>query len=201
MIFMTNIQEIRFKMTKDTSMSKLTQAIEEKKADAMLIPFLKRFNKKKDIFTSSSCCGRIMLLASDEDEKKLPGLFMGKWHRTVKLNEILKILKEDLNYPEIWFKQESFIFHFVCKDLETAEKVLKLKAKLGIRRGGIFNIEDGRYIIELIGSGNMSLPIKFGKEILLNTAQLEKIIKKANQKLTKNYIILKKIMKEFQKEL
>ncbi len=197
----TDLQEIRFKMTKTTSMGKLASAINEKKADAMLIPFLKRFNKKKNIFTSSSCCGRIMLLGADEEEKKMPGLFMGKWHRTVKLKEVLDVLKKDLDFPEIWLKQESYIFHLVCKDLETAEKVLKLKASLGIRRGGIFTIDEGRYIIELIGSGNMSMPVKFGKEILFDEKQLEKIIKKANQKLTRNYSILKNIMKVFQKEL
>jgi tRNA wybutosine-synthesizing protein 3 len=201
MVIKKNIEDIRFTMTKNTSMSKLASAIDEKKADAMLVPFLKRFNKKKDIFTSSSCCGRIMLLGADEDERKLPGLFMGKWHRTVKLKEIQDVLNKDLPYPEIWFKQESYIFHLVCKDLKVAEKVLKLKAKLGIRRGGIFTIDDGRYIIELIGSGNMSLPVKFGKEQLLNKKQLSLIIKKANYKLTKNYVNLKKILKEFQKEL
>lgn len=201
MVIKKNIEDIRFTMTKNTSMSKLSAAIDEKKADAMLVPFLRKFNKKKNIFTSSSCCGRIMLLGADEDERKLPGLFMGKWHRPVKLKEIQDVLNKDLPYPEIWFKQESYIFHLVCKDVPCATKVLHLKAKLGIRRGGIFTIDDGRYILELIGSGNMSIPVKFGKEQLLNKKQLSLIIKKANYKLTKNYTTLKKILKEFQKEL
>ncbi|PIU22461.1 MAG: hypothetical protein COT14_00945 [Candidatus Diapherotrites archaeon CG08_land_8_20_14_0_20_30_16] len=196
-----DLESVRFRMTKNTSMGKLANAIDKKKVDAVLVPFLKRFNKKKNIFTSSSCAGRIMLLGADKDEHKMPGLFAGKWHRTVKLKEVYDILKKDLPYQEIWFKQESFIFHFVCKNLPTAIKVLHLKARLGIKRGGIFNIDEGRYIIELTGTSNMSLPVKFGNETLLNVGQLEKIIKKANQKLTKNYTILKKVMKEFQKEL
>lgn len=196
-----NIKDIRFKMTKETSMSKLASAIDEKKADAMLVPFLKRFNKKKDIFTSSSCCGRIMLLGADEEENKKPKMFAAKWHRTVKTKEILTELKKDFDYPEIWFKQESYIFHFVCKDLEVAKKVLLLKNKYGIRRGGIFTIDDGRFIIELIGSNNMSVPVKFGKDVFLNDKQIDTIVKKANAKLTKNYKILKELMKVFQKEL
>lgn len=196
-----NIENIRFNMTKNTSMSKLSKAIDEKKADAMLVPFLKKFNKKKNIFTSSSCCGRIMLLGADEEENKKPKMFCAKWHRTVKTKEVLNELKKDYDHPEIWFKQESYIFHFVCKDLDVAKKVLLLKNKYGIRRGGIFTIDDGRYIIELIGSNSMSVPVKFAKEIFLTDKQIDTIVKKANAKLTKNYKILKELMKAFEKEL
>jgi len=196
-----SLEETRFRMTKNTSMKKLASAIDEKKADTLLVPFLKIFNKKKNIFTSSSCAGRIMLLGADEYEHKMPNMFAAKWHRNVKTNEIWNVLQKDYDYPEIWFKQESYIFHFVCKDLDVAKKVLQLKNKFGIRRGGIFTIDDGRYIIELIGSNNMSLPVKYGKKILLTKDQIDIIVKKANQKLTKNYKILKELMKIFQKEL
>jgi len=198
---MSKLEDVRYKMTRDTSLRKLSTAIKEKKVDEMLVPFLQRFNKKENIFTSSSCAGRIILLASDKEEHKLPKLFMGKWHRTVKLKEILDVLKKESKFPEIWLKQEPFIFHFVCKDLDNAKRVLKLKTKLGIKRGGIFTIKDGRYIIELLGTNNMSLPVKFENDIFLTNNQLENIIKKANQKLTKNYKILKEVMKTFEKEL
>jgi tRNA(Phe) wybutosine-synthesizing methylase Tyw3 len=47
----------------------------------------------------------------------------------------------------------------------------------------------------------MSVPFKFGKDVFLSDKQIDTIVKKANLKLTKNYKILKELMKAFQKEL
>lgn len=196
-----NLEEIRFKMSKASTMKKMYSAIENKYVDEMLVPFLKKFNKKENYFTTSSCCGRIMLLGSDENETKQPKMFVGKWHRKVKFNELYSTLEKKTNHKEIWFKQEPFIFHIVAKNLDYAKKILNLKKNYGIRRGGIFIVEDGRYIVELIGSNNISVPIKFDNEILLNKKQLKIILKKANLKLEKNYKTLKELFKIFMKEL
>jgi tRNA wybutosine-synthesizing protein 3 len=195
------LEDVRFKMSKASTMKKMYAAIENKYVDELLVPFLKKFNKKENYFTTSSCCGRIMLLGADEEETKQPKMFVGKWHRTVKYSEFYSALEQKTRYKEIWLKQESFIFHVVAKNLDFAKKILDLKADYGIRRGGIFIVEDGRYIIELIGSNNISVPIKFDNEILLNKKQLKILLKKANLKLTKNYKILKDLMKIFMKEL
>lgn len=196
-----NLETIRFNMSKNTTMKKMYFAIENKSVDEMLVPFLKRFNKKENYFTTSSCCGRIMLLGADENETKQPKMFVGKWHRKVTFKEVYSLLEKKTNHKEVWLKQESFIFHIVAKNLDYAKKILDLKTKLGIRRGGIFIVEDGRYIVELIGSNNLSMPIKFDNEIILNKKQIKLIIKKANHKLEKNYKILKDILKTFMKEL
>ena len=196
-----NLENTRFKMSKNTTMKKMYSAIDNKYVDEMLVPFLKKFNKKDNYFTTSSCCGRIMLLGADENETKQPKMFVGKWHRKVKFNEVYSLLEKETKHKEIWLKQESFIFHIVAKNLEYAKKILELKKELGIRRGGIFIVEDGRYIIELIGSNNISIPIKFDNEIILNKKQIKLIIKKANHKLEKNYKILKDILKSFLKDL
>ena len=110
-------------------------------------------------------------------------------------------MEKETNHKEIWFKQEPYIFHIVAKNLDYAKKILDLKKNLGIRRGGIFIAEDGRYIIELIGSNNLSFPIKFEDKIILNKKQIKLILKKANYKLEKNYITLKEILNAFLKEL
>jgi tRNA(Phe) wybutosine-synthesizing methylase Tyw3 len=47
----------------------------------------------------------------------------------------------------------------------------------------------------------MALPLKFGKDVFLTDKQIDTIVKKANLKLTKNYKILKELMKAFEKEL
>ncbi len=196
-----NLEETRFRMSKDTTMQKLDKALKEKKVDSQMISFLQKFNKLKNYFTSSSCAGRIILLGLDKEESKKPNLFVGKWHRKVKLLEITTLLEKDSSFDEIWFKQESFIFHFVCKNLTCATKLLEIKTNFGIKRGGIFQIEDGRYIIELMNTSHISFPVKLGKEIIIDKQNLEKIVKKANTKLERNYKLLKEFQKTILKEL
>lgn len=193
---MINMADYRFEMCKKSNMAKFKAALDKGLVDKMLIPFLKKINKKPNIYSSSCCAGRIMVIGLDEEESKKPNLFVLKEHRKVKLSEI-KATFAVAKFPELWLKQEPFIFHFGTKDLETAKKILEIKTCSGIRRGGIFYIKNEKYLIELVGSQTLAVPIKIGKKILLSDEQLKVILDKANKKLERNY----KQLKEFSKDL
>ena len=49
MLMKNDVENIRFKMSKNTTMKKLYSAIENKYVDEMLVPFLKKFTKYKSI--------------------------------------------------------------------------------------------------------------------------------------------------------
>ena len=117
-----------------------------------------------------------------------------KKHNKVSIKEIKNALLNN-KFEELWLKQEPFIFHFGVRDLETAKKMLKIKTDSGIRRGGIFYIKDNKYLIELVGSQYLSLPIKINENQILDDKQLAIMIAKANKKLEKNYIDLKNFCK------
>jgi len=194
------IEDDRFRMTQKHTMEKLYFAIDKKYVDEMLVPYLKKYNKLNDTYTTSSCAGRILILGLDAEEQKKPELFVGKWHRTVKLKEILECL-ENKKFDELWLKQEPFIIHIVVKDLKGAEKVLNAKKEAGIKRGGIINLKDGRIIIEILGSSYMSVPVKMQNKVLFNKKQLTILVKKANQKIKRNYLQLWKFLKTLYKEM
>lgn len=193
---MVNMADYRFEMCKKSNMAKFEVALDKGLVDKMLIPFLKKINKRPNIYSSSCCAGRIMIIGLDTEESKKPNLFVLKEHRKVKFSEIKNALKTD-KFPELWLKEEPFIFHFGAKDLETAKKFLEIKTKAGIRRGGIFHIKDNKYLIELIGSQTLAVPIKIGKKVLFSEEQIKIVLEKANKKLERNY----KQLKEFCKEL
>ncbi|MDD4983265.1 MAG: hypothetical protein PHH82_00295 [Candidatus ainarchaeum sp.] len=193
---MINMADYRFEMCKKSNVAKFGAALDKGLVDKMLIPFLKKINKKPNIYSSSCCAGRIMVIGLDTEESKQPNLFVLKEHRKVKLSEIKGALKTN-KFPELWLKQEPFIFHFGAKDLETAKKFLEIKTRSGIRRGGIFYVKDDKYLVELIGSQTLAVPIKIGKKVLLSDEQIKIILEKANKKLERNY----KQLKEFCKEL
>ena len=166
-----------------------------------MISLCKYIAKTKNYFTSSSCSGRIVLLDLAKEGNKKEAAFHSKWHKKVKLKELITEIKRKQNEEELWFKLDSFILHLGTNSLKNAKKILKVTRKTGIRRAGIMVAEEGKFIIELIGTQTMSFPVKIKGKILLEKEYLKKTLEKANQKLEKNYNQLKEFEKNVRKEL
>jgi tRNA wybutosine-synthesizing protein 3 len=186
----------RFKMLKEYHTKTLKDAIDTKKVDDILIPFLLEVVKISDIFTSSSCAGRIMLLSTDENESKKISSFHKKYHRKVTFQEIKEaLLKESEN--DVWLKVEPFIFHFGCMDYERAREVLSFCQENGLKKAGIITAKDGKYILEVTSTQYMALPLKHDDKILVTDEYLEFLIERANKKIEINFERLKKFSKLF----
>lgn len=186
----------RFKMLKEYHTGTLKEAIETKKVDEVLIPFLLKITDIDGIFTSSSCAGRIMLLSTDESENKKISSFHKKYHRTVTFSEV----KEDLlssTENDIWLKVEPFIFHFGCKDFEKAKEVLSFCQENGLKKAGIITAKDGKFILEVTSTQYMALPLKENSRLLINDEYLKFILERANKKIEINFERLEKFSKLF----
>ncbi len=190
----------RFTMTKKHHKETLQKAIDDKKVDEILIPFLNEVTKIPDIFTSSSCAGRIMLLSTDELEDKEVSHFHKRYHRTITFDELKKDLQEDTKEMDIWFKVEPFIFHFGTKDYEKAKEVLRFCSEFGLKKAGIITSKDGKYIIEATATQYMALPLKANNKLLVDEDYLHFILDRGNKKLKINYEILDRFEKEFLKK-
>lgn len=193
---MENTSSQKYKMLKKHHTNTLNEAISLKKVDEILIPFLLEITKINDIFTSSSCSGRIMLLSTDENENKKISSFHKRYHRKVSFDEI----KEDLlknSENDLWLKTEPFIFHFGCKDIDTAKKVLSFCQEFGLKKAGIITAKEGKYILEITSTQYMSLPLKKDDMILVCDDYLKFIIDRANKKLELNFERLDKFSKSF----
>lgn len=106
-------------------------------------------NKNKNYYTTSSCSGRILLLIPGK-KKEAKRIFVS--HEKIKINKnninnIKKIINKNINnYKkqnkkiDVHLKQESFILHVRCRDIESAKNLLKITNKIGIRRSGIVSI-------------------------------------------------------------
>ena len=77
----------------------------------------------------------------------------------------------------------------------------ELARKAGIKRLGIMVAVEGKFLMELIGTQSMALPLKYKNKDLAEKSYLEFIVNKANQKLKKNYVQLKKFEALLKKEL
>jgi len=190
----------RFAMVKVMHKKSLEKAIAEKKADLQIISLCRFVSKTKNFFTSSSCAGRIILLQLPKGESKREACFHRKWHCVVKEKELWEGIDAETK-GELWFKLDPFIFHVGANSLENAKKVLAAMTKAGVKRGGIIVAKPGKFLVELQGSQGIAFPVKKEKKVLVEKEYMKYILERANEKLEKNYTLLKRLEKEFKKEL
>lgn len=184
--------ETRFEMIKERHKKTFLKAVKEEKADKQMISLCNYISKTKNYFTSSSCAGRIVLLDIGKQGNKREAAFHSKWHKKVRFDELIKGINRKQKEEELWFKLDPFILHLGTDSMENAKKILKATKETGIRRAGIMVAEEGKFIVELIGTQTMALPVKAKGKLLVEEEYLKKILEKANKKLEKNYFQLKK---------
>jgi len=195
-----NLDEInRFNMTKKHHKETYEEAKKMGRMDEDFIPLCDYISKTTNYFTSSCCAGRIALISLGEEEKKMESAFYRKWHRKVKENEILDALKE-FKGKILWLKQEPLILHLGTNTLENAKQILILCEKSGIKRAGIKVAKEGRFIVEILGTQNITTPIK-DTGITIDEKYLKYLVKKSNEKFEKNQDTIKKMFKNAKKML
>lgn len=181
--------------TREKLLSKLKEAIKDGKADEPVLQYLSVINAVPEFATSSSCYGRILLLDLPS-RKKEDCTFVGKWHRKVTEEEVWKVL-ENTDYKKVWLKMDSLILHVSCDSIESANALLKVKTKAGLKRGGIFNIQDGRVQVEIGGTQKMEVPVK-DESILITKPYFTYLIEEANKKFDANVAQWERFNNEFE---
>lgn len=182
----TETSDARFNMLKKHHTQTLKDAIDKGFVDSPVIPFLLDVVNIPDIYTSSSCSGRIMLLHTDKEENKKFSEFENRYHRLVTFEEIKKDI-ESFKDGYLWLKVEPFIFHFATKDYNKAKDILDFCRDLGLKKAGIISAKDGRFTCEVTNTVFISTLVKMDDKQLVSDAYLQLLIEIANQKLDSNF--------------
>ncbi len=173
------------------------------KWDKKIVLLCNLINKSLNYYTTSSCSGRIVLLK--DKSKKGPGMFFFRTHNKTSFNEITKELKNSLKNlkerEQVIYKQESFILHIACNNLENANILISLAQKAGLKQSYILPIskKQERINCELKSSEIIQFPIVYNKEIVRDEDFIKNIIKRSNKNLEKTWNKIKsfeKILKE-----
>ena len=178
--------DARFNMLKKHHTQTLKDAIDKGFVDSPVIPFLLDVVNIPDIYTSSSCSGRIMLLHTDKEENKKFSEFENRYHRLVTFEEIKKDI-ESFKDGYLWLKVEPFIFHFATKDYNKAKDILDFCRDLGLKKAGIISAKDGRFTCEVTNTVFISTLVKMDDKQLVSDEYLQLLLEIANQKLDSNF--------------
>ncbi len=189
-----------FGMVKERHKKSFETALKEGKMDEQMISLCKFAASTKNFFTSSGCAGRIVLLRLDENESKKESAFYKKWHRIVSATEAIEAI--DCSTDEnLWLKQEPFIIHIGTGNLENSRKILEAMRKAGVKRGGISVAKEGKFLVELLGSNFMSIPVRTNGKKIASNDFIENVLEIANKKLERNYASLKRLEEMLKKFL
>lgn len=162
--------------------------------DSKILDLCNKINKRQDMFTLSSCSGRVCLVdIFDKSSKKL-----SKWHyithEYAKFQEISDVLNNIEVGNRVNFRQESAIIHICLNDLNLVDKFIIIAKKSGFNRCGAITINN-KIVVEIISGNQLNLPI-YDKGVLVDNKYLKYLVSIANKNQDKSWQCINKLINE-----
>ena len=149
-------------------------------ADEEVEELLQQINSLDEFFTTSSCSGRIALICLPEIGAKREAMFIGKWHRSVRKEEVLAAMSDTPSSEngDIWLIAQSPIVHVACRSLEKATALLRIALESGFKYSGIKAIskDNGKVMVEIMSTERMDVPVTTDGRMMCSEAHLDFII-------------------------
>ena len=185
----------KFGMQRAKAMKQLAEARKEGKADEDIAELVDLINSDKDLYTTSSCAGRICVLETPREHQKLESEWLGKWHRKVTLQDLQAALKKHTKNVA-FLQSECPILHVVARDLEGAESILFAAQQSGFKRSGIQAINPERVLVEICSTESLEVPLAEGGKMLVDDEYLKYLVGIANTKFESGRKKLERLQKK-----
>jgi len=168
---------------REKALKSLEKAIQEEKVDEDIIDILNILNRNKDIFTTSSCSGRAVIIEVPYPGAKPGARFLGKWHRRVEKEDVYRSLESARN-GFLMFMVHPPIIHAVVRDPLLGEKLVKAALSSGFKNSGMRGIK-GKIVVELRSTERMDVLIGKDRKLLVDDEYIEVLCEMANLMLEK----------------
>ena len=152
-----------FQNNEKKALKSLEEAKINKSVDAGIVPTLDLINKHSEYYTTSSCFGRIVLLELPVIGDKKNAKWLSKWHRKITSEEILSACNKSKN-GQLWILAQPPIIHICVKNLDAADRILKIGISSGFKNSGLKSISKN-IVVELCSTERLDAPV--GKDGVL----------------------------------
>ena len=187
-----------FLQAKKQALEKLSTDHHEKKVDDKIIPLLDLINSISQYYTTSSCAGRIVLLEIPKIGDKKNAEFLGKWHYPInqeEFSEAAKMAKKGW----IWFLAQSPIIHVGAKNINDADKLLKISIASGFKNTGIRSIGK-KIIVEICSTERLDCPIGKDGKLFCEGSYQDILVETANEVINRSKVKLDLLQVAIEKE-
>ena len=179
---------MEFSQHKSNAMKKLESALSEGLVDEDVISVINSFNSHPDIFTTSSCAGRIQLIILPDIGRKDSVQRRKTWHREVTIDDVEGAISE-LEIPDnsiVILQTQSPIFHLSCRTLELAIKLRGIVHGQGWKYSSLITGNDEKWNVEIL-SANRIDNLLFRKGVISppDEGRLNFIIEESNKILVR----------------
>ena len=148
---------MEFSQYKSKAMQKLESALSDGLVDEGVISVLNSFNSHPDIFTTSSCAGRIQLIVLPDIGRKDSVELRKKWHRPVEFQEVKDAIT-NLDVPPnsiVILQGQSPIFHVSCRTMELAQKFRGIVHSQGWKYSSLITGNEDKWVVEVLSANRI----------------------------------------------
>ena len=179
---------MEFSQYKSNAMKKLEFALSEGLVDEGVISVINSFNSHPDIFTTSSCAGRIQLIILPDIGRKDSVQRRKTWHRVVTIDDVEGAIS-GFDIPDnsiVILQAQSPIFHLSCRTMELAIKLRGIVHAQGWKYSSLITGNDEKWNVEIL-SANRIDNLLFRKGVISppDKDRLNFIIDESNKILVK----------------
>jgi tRNA wybutosine-synthesizing protein 3 len=179
---------MEFSQYKAKAMKKLEYALSENLVDEGVISVLNAFNSHPDIFTTSSCAGRLQLIVLPDIGRKDSVELRKTWHRPVEFEEVKEAL-DNLDIPPnsiVILQGQSPIFHVSCRTMELAQKFRGIVHSKGWKYSSLITGNEDKWVVEILSASRIdNLLFRDGVIDPPDDDRLKFIIEESNKILVK----------------
>lgn len=167
--------------------------------DAPILKLLDYINIHENIYSVSSCSGRISMMTYEENQdesisvqKKYDASFGYVTHDPIDIDKEWDSINELIqnaikNKETIWFQQEPVIIHIRTISVELAMHFVHLFHTWGYKRSGLSTIKNQKYVIWVASTEEMKTPIVKNGKYLISDEYLKLLIFEANKRLIQTH--------------
>ncbi len=129
--------------------------------DPGIEPYLEAINSRPDSYTTSSCIGRVSIIDAPAPWAKREGSVVFKKHGEITVGELETVLKTRPKHT-YWIVASGPIIHVMTRSLQEALYILGKAREAGFKHSGITSASNKGFLVEIISSTQLILPIKRG---------------------------------------
>ena len=153
--------------------------------DSAILPLVNLINSMPGFYTTSSCSGRIMLIAR-KSAKKNEAEWLFTSHSPVKPGQIISALSAKIPKHPVWLKQENMILHIAARSIEAAERLLTAGNSSGFKRTGIISAGH-RIIVSIESADSINALISAEGRMLISEEGIKALAEEANSRMRTNF--------------
>ena len=177
---------------KSAVLKKLDEAVSAGLVDEELIPLLFLINSIDGLVTTSSCSGRYQLITVPATGDKLGSKVVGKWHRTIDIDELVEAIDSWDGIGELHLLVQPLLIHIRTIDIKTGARIRKIGQECGLKFSTIRSVKldpeetvpPWGVVVEMLGTERMEIPISGIDRRALDLC-LGPWVKKGNELITR----------------